>query len=249
MFVLLFIIFIADCWSAEQLRLVFSGIEVKQGALVRARLTVPPAGINLPLQKLKGETISETVYVQQISPLLRKEGAAEYEAETQIIFINVPQSNNLQWKIGESEIILSWDQLTVIPTEVPKEMLWADFSAPDVLHQNWLWILALTLLLFIPYPVFVLWKKLNFKKREKLRKAAIVEEIKNCRSYDDVVTLWKKKHTYLSTFPHLENSFVDLEKVLFKIQFKPGQSEAEKSEVLNAYQKFLNETEGGFRGI
>ncbi len=249
MFLLLLIFITGNCWSAEQLRLVFPSNEVKQGALVRARMIVPLTAVNLPLQKLKGQNLSETIYFQQLSPLLRKDGASEYEADTQVIFLSVPQTTTVPGKIGDAEINVNWDQLTVIPTEVPKEMLWADFTAPDVLYKNWMWLVFVAIFLLIPYPAYLLWEKLSFKKNERKRKLALMEEIKSCRSYDDVVALWKKKHSYLPTFPHLDGPFIDLEKTLFKVQFKPVQSESEKAEVMSAYQKFLTETEGGFRGI
>lgn len=233
----------------EQLRLDFPENEIKQGALVHARLLVTAGAVNLPLQKLKGQTIAETLYIQQLSPLLRKDGAAEFEAEAKVIFISIPQTNILPGKIGDTDIAFTWGAVTVTPTEVPKEMLWADFTAPDVLYRNWQWLILIALFLLLPYPAYLVWKKRSFKSREKKRKLALISEIKSCRTYDEVVALWKKKHTYLPTFPHLEGPFIELEKVLFKVQFKPSQSEQEKSQVMDAYQKFLTETEGGFRGI
>lgn len=238
-----------SAWSEDRLKLSFPSSEVKQGALLRARLVVLPGQINLPLQKLKGTSFGETLYFHRIDPLLRENGSEIYESEVQVIFIKVPQGNSVSGTAGSQPIVLEWDRLTVHPVEASDKMLWADFSAPEFIEHNlvWIWGFVIVIPLLIAGVFFS--KKIRRKQRIKARKRELQAEFRNCQSYDQVVSLWQKKRTYISEFPFLEEHFKELELVLFKYQFKPMQTEHEKAEVMAAYKHLLEKSEGGMRGI
>ncbi|MES2528485.1 MAG: hypothetical protein V4598_15485 [Bdellovibrionota bacterium] len=239
----------SSAWSAEILTIAFPVQEVRQGSLVKAKLFVPPELVNIPVQKLKGETSAETIYFHQISPLLKKEGSANYESDVQIIFTKVPESNHLILKINEQPIDLEWNNIQIIPVETPEGMIWADFSAPDFFEGKltWLWIALLFLVLGIGG--FFIWKKIDTRTKEKSRKQKLIDEFKSCQNYEDVVALWKRKRSFMKDFPHLDSTFPAFESVLFKYQFKPVQTENEKLEVMTAYRTLVEQSEGGFRGI
>ncbi len=246
---LLFLLLISQAWSAEKLTIGFTAQEVRQGSLVKAKLFVPPEMVNVPVQKLKGETAAETIYFHQISPLFKKEGSANYESDVQLIFTKVPESNHLTIKVNDLPVDLEWNSIQVIPVETPEGMLWADFTAPDFFEGKLTWIWISLLIIILAAGGYFLWTKIDKRTKEKARKQKLIDEFKSCQSYDDVVAFWKKKRIFIKDFPHLEATFPDFEIVLFKYQFKPVQTESEKSEVLTAYRNLVNQSEGGFRGV
>lgn len=244
------LIFISvNAWSADRLQLVFDESEVKQGALIKARLFVPASSINVPVQKLKGENIAETIFFQQISPLFRKEGSEAYTSDVVIIFTKVPESNMVTAKVGNQEFELQWNELKVDPVEATGQMLWADFTAPDFFEKSLTWILWIVGVLLIAAGGFFLGRRFSKKAKEQKRRRLLAQEVRSCQNYEDVVNFWKKKRNYLRDFPHLEETFPALENTLFKYSFKPSQTETEKEEVLRAYKKMMEASEGGFRGI
>lgn len=238
-----------SAWSEDRLKLSFSSSEVKQGALIKARLIVLPGQINLPLQKLKGASFGETLYFHRIDPLLREDGSETYESEVQLIFIKVPQGSSVSGQAGSQPVTLEWDRLTVLPVEAPDKMLWADFTAPDFIEDNLVWIWSVLIALPLLVAGLFITRKIRTKQRIKARKRKLQADFRSCQSYDDVVSLWQKKRIYISEFPFLEEHFRELETVLFKYQFKPKQSDYEKSEVMAAYKQLLEKSEGGMRGV
>ncbi len=246
---LLLIIFTGHSLAASRMQLELPASDIRQGALVKAKLFVPPESLNLPLQKLKGETLAETIYIQQLSPLMKKEGSPDYVAEVQLVFIKIPDTNPVAVKLNDEVIEVGWNNVQIIPVETPEELLWADFTAPDFLEGNFIWLWIILLILILGGGGFYGWKKISFRNAVKLRKRQLMTEFKSCQNYEDVVSMWKRKRVYLKEFPHLETSFPPFEEVLFRYQFKPKQSETEKSEVVKAYRKLLDQSEGGFYGI
>lgn len=243
------LLFSSQLFAAGTMQLEFSGQEIRQGALVRAKLFVPPESLNLPLRKLKGETLGETLYFHQLSPLLKKEGSLNYEAEVQVIFIKVPGNNNFTTQIGDHVFDLRWNSIEVFPVETPDQLIWADFTAPDFFEGNLFWVWILLLVLIITSASYYAWRKVSARMTEKKRRLKLVSEFRACQNYDDVVNLWKKKRDYIKEFPHLDSYFIPFEEILFRYQFKPSQSENEKNEVLKAYRHLIDQSEGGFNGI
>lgn len=247
--VLVLLFMISNTFAAERLSLSLNSSEFRQGALVKGTLKLGPSQVNIAVPKLKGQSFGETLYFHLVSPLLRKENSDSFESEVQVIFIKVPESTSLSGKIGNDEVVIEWNPVTIIPVETPEKMLWAEFTAPDYIVRNWYWLLLIPVLALLAF--FGIRVSNKMTKRGKLRekRRLLAEEFKNCRSYDDVVGLWKRKQSYLKEFPVLEEPFRKFETVLFKYQFKQTQTEDEKAIVLKAYQDLLMESEGGLRGV
>lgn len=248
-YLFLIIFFVPHAWSLDRIDLELNETEVHQGALVRGKLLLPPQSMNFPLQKLKGTTFGETLYFHQTSPLLRKDGSSVFESEVQVIFIKPPESENVAGTFGQSELVINTGGIKVIPVEASGKMLWAEFTAPDFLKDNWSWLLSAALLMLLASAGFWIWKKINRKRTLRLRRRVLFDEFSSCRNYDDVVSMWQKKRNYLQEFPQIEEKFRTFEEVLFKYQFKPRQSDSEKEVVMTAYRKLLSDSEGVFRGV
>lgn len=232
-----------------RLAIEFPVSQVAQGELVKGTLRVAPDAVNLPLGKLTGTNFGDVLYIHELSPLVRREGAGVYEAEVTIIFASVPEQNSIAGKLGDTPVTFTWSSLTVTPTELPQGMLWAEFSAPDFVEKNWLWLIALPGVLLIGLAGFMAWKRWEKKRRRRESRQKLADELSRCGNYEDVVKLWKRKREFLKEFPDLEEDFVSLEATLFKVQFKPVQSDAERSLVVSAYAKFLESAQGRLRGI
>jgi hypothetical protein len=247
---LLVLLFIAtDALSMDKLALFIPQGQVNQGALVKGTLIVQPEAVNFPVQKLKGENIGETLYFQNLSPLLKKEGSLSYESEVKVIFTSVPQGKVVSGKIGTQEVAIEWNDISINPVESTGKMLWADFTAPDFFERSWKWVWITLLIILLSFGAFTLWRKFDRKKREKDRRRRLADEFMACGSYEEIVEFWKKKHLYLREFPQLENNYRVFEETLFKFQFKPRQTESEKELVVKAYQKLIEDSKGELRGI
>lgn len=227
----------------------FKSAKVKQGSLEPAVLKIDQQSAqNLNLNKLSGQTLGEVIYLYSVSPLMKKAGDAGFEAEATAVFIKVPESNKIVHKTGTTEIDVSWNGIQIIPTEAPKELLFGTFEIPSPMKLI-SWGSGLIVLIMAALAGWKFRQKLLLNKAIKNKKAQIKDEIISAKEFSDVVKLWEKKKILISEFPHIEGSFKDLEKVLFKYQFKPRQSETEKIEVMTAYREFIKSIEGGFNGI
>jgi len=246
---LFFLFLSAEVLSMDKLALFIPQSGVNQGALVKATLIVQPEAINFPVQKLKGQTLGETLYFQQLSPLLKKEGSSAYESEVSIIFTSVPETRVITGKIGSHELQVEWNDIRISPVESPGKMLWADFTAPDFLERGWKWVWITLIIILFSFGGYILWRKLLKRKREKERRSKLVSEYMSCSNYEEVVEFWKRKHIYLKEFPQIEHDYRSFEEVLFRYQFKPKQSESEKQMVIDAYRKLIEVTQGGLRGV
>lgn len=247
---ILILLFIsADALSMDKLALFIPQRQINQGSIVKGTLIVQPEAVNFPVQKLKGETIGDSLYFQNLSPLLKKEGSVAYESEVKVIFTNVPQGNAVTGKIGAQDVAIEWNDININPVESSGTMLWADFTAPDFFERSWKWVWITLLIILLSCGGFVLWKKFNRKRREKERKRRLADEFLACGTYEEIVEFWKKKHIYLKEFPQLETPYRLFEETLFKFQFKPRQSETEKDLVVKAYQKLAEDSKGELRGI
>ncbi len=198
------------------------------------------------LQKLKGISLADTVYLYQVSPLIRS--GDSFEAEAKIIFLKVPESKPVIHKTESHEISINWSDVEVQPTEAPEKFLFGQFEVPGPLRviEILIGLLALGLIVF---GILKFQKKNKTKKLLRLKRAELKEKTISAQSYTDVVQLWQKKALLIKEFPHLVDPIKELEKVLFKYQFKQNQSETEKAEVMKAYREFINQIQGGFNGI
>lgn len=246
---LCFLFAVSSAFAIERIQLSFKKTDLRQGELAHGVLSVGAQSLNLPLQKLRGQTFAETLYFQQISPLVRLKDSEEYHSDVQVIFLKIPEGNQIQGKLDASDVQISWNPVTIAETQASQQLLWGDFSAPDLIRRNWIYLILIPVLLIAGYYGFRLWQKLERRKKLKADRKVLFDELIAGGSYEDVVNLWKKKHVFLREFPQIEARFQGLEEVLFKVQFKPTQSEAERSRVVSAYQKFLNECREDLRGV
>ena len=249
--VLLIICFASfSVFSASDLKLVFNLPQIKQGELVNATLLVPMSQMqDLNVSKFENQSLAETIYFMRVSPVVKKEGREDLEAEVKIIFTKVPEANGLSGKINDSDIRISWNKLEVEATEGAQELLFGSFEIPEK-SKLLLWIiigLVVAILLFVV--VVILIKKQKQKRAHKDQIKKRMDELLGCREYDEVVKIWQQRQIYFSHFPHIVDPFKKLEKELYKHQFKPKQTEQEKIEIMDAYRTFKRSIEGGFIGI
>jgi hypothetical protein len=248
-FLILTLFFVCNSWSADRLELDFKMTEVHQGALVSGVLLIQPESVNLPVQKLKGATIAETIYFQQLSAPLKKDGTSAYASDVKVIFIKPPESETITGSIGPNEIQINVGGIKVVPIQSTGQMIWADFTAPDFFAGNLKWLWITLLLILLATSSFVVWKKVNKKRKIAAHRKKLLKEFRGCTTYEEIVSLWKRKRVYLQEFPLIDDNFKNFEDVLFRYQFKPQQTEAEKEIVLIAYRKLLEASEGVLRGI
>lgn len=247
-FLTLFILLLSTAVTAA-VELQFQIPKIKQGSLETVVLKVDPATAQqFELQKLKGQTVGNTIYIYSISPLMRKEGGADFEAEARLVFIKVPETSFVSYKTPQGEIVLTWKDLEVVPTETQKELIFGTFEVP-ARSKVILWASILCSLVLVAVCGIPIWRKFLNRKEIKKKKQTIKDDILSVNEYQNVVRVWQNKRNLIREFPHLEEPFKNLEKTLFKHQFKPSQTESEKSEVMSAWKKFIEESQGGFDGI
>ncbi|MGE3609380.1 MAG: hypothetical protein AB7I27_07320 [Bacteriovoracaceae bacterium] len=247
--ILLLFIISFSAWANLSLQLQLPKDAIKQGSLEKAVLVAPINTMEaLPLNRLTGKNFGETIYFYRIGPFIRKEKSNNFESDVQVIFVKVPKSASITDKVEGQDVIINWSDVRIIPTEGAENLIFGNFSIPE--KFKWpLVLLILSILGFVSGFAWRIVKKLQNKKRRKEELQKIKVEIYGATSFHDVVLIWQNKSFYLKTFPHLTEPLKNLEKVLFKYQFKPNQTEIEKDEVMKAYQEFLNEIRGGFNGI
>jgi uncharacterized membrane-anchored protein YhcB (DUF1043 family) len=236
-------------FAAPSIRLNFPSSEVKQGNLEAVTIKLNGQMVQeIGLQKLIGSTLGESIYLYSAETLLRKNSGDTFEAEAKVIFLKVPTGRTLLHKIGDEEIFISWSEISVLPTEVPKEFIFGDFEVPGR-TQLAKWLIVGTLLFFIILGLFFYRSASSQKKKQRQIKLALKEKILTVSDYQEVVSLWQEKAEILILFPQLSEPFKNLEKTLFKYQFKVSQTASERDEVMIAYRSFLEQGKGGLDGV
>lgn len=249
-YVILFIFILPQiAFSATTLNLEFNKGAIKQGSLESARILLKADAVQrVPVQKLKGQTLSNTIYIYDVSPLVRKNGSDFFETNAKVIFVKVPETNALASKLGSEDLLITWGDIPVSPTEGAKGFVFGNFEIPSR-PKILLWLSILVGIAVLSVVGFWCRKKYQLKSSLKKKKQALKSELISASSYQDVVEVWKKKHLFLSEFPQIEEAFRTFEGILFKYQFKPRQSEAEVSVVIEAYRDFVRKIEGGLNGV
>lgn len=246
---LLIILFSTSAISAVRMDIEFQGTDLKVGSPLKAVLKLNSEATQaLPIQKLKNQKFASVLYFYSLSPLIKRPDSEVFESEVKVIFLSVPPEAILRDSKLAGDLELHLGNIQVAPTEAANELLFGTFSVPERFKPGVVFY-SIAGFLVVGLVAFSGYKKWDKKRNLKEKKQRIRDEIKAAASYEDVVSLWKRKHSYLETFPHLSQPYENLEKVLFKVQFKPSQTELEKKTVISAYQQFLTESEGGFRGI
>lgn len=239
--------FSLNLFAAAHMQLDLSSAVVKQGNLIDVVIRLDGSSVQqVELQKLKGVSLADTIYLYQVSPLLRS--GDKFEADAKVIFLKVPESKPIMHKIGQNDISITWSDVEVQPTEAPAKFIFGQFDIPT--RQKVFKItLALLALALIGFGIYKFREKNQLRKAIRQRRASLKEKVISASDYSEVVSLWQEKALLLKEFPHLIEPFKDLEQVLFKYQFKQSQNELEKAEVMKTYREFINRVSGGFNGI
>ena len=244
------LIFLAfNAWPKVSMDLHFSRAEIEQGNIEPVKLLLETDGVQkVQLQKLKGQTLGDSLYVYEVFPLMKREGGAGFEADAKVIFIKVPEGRTVTHKLPQDELVISLGNASIKPTEAPQELIYENFSIPSR-PKIILWIsilLGLGLLAYFGHKFYFSQKKKKILREKRLK---LKSDLYNGTQYSEVVSIWQKREVFLKEFPHIEEAFRKFEITLFKYQFKPTQSEVEKSLVVEAYRSFLQEIMGGFNGV
>ena len=242
------ILFLVSSAYAEII-LSFPSDRIKQGSLVETTLKVDlETAQKFPIQKLKGETVGDVLHFHHISPLIRKNEDGAFYADATVIFAKVPEKNSVVYNSNSGQVTLAWPQIEIINTEADQKLIFADFTIPGK-KNVWLLILGSLIVIVLFILAWILGSRWKIKQQLKRKKLDLKQKLISAGSYEEVVSLWQKKSEFLKEFGYLEEPFRDLEKTLFKYQFKPKQTDIEKEEVMKAYRAFTQKTEGGINGI
>lgn len=225
----------------------FERAEVKQGEMVEAGIVLKSDG-GEEWSKLNGQNIGKTIYIYNISPVLKKSGEEVMISKAKVIFAKKPDSNQVKDNVNGQEIVLSWNSVEVTEVQIPQGFLFGDFEAP-ARSRMLIWICVIVGISFILLIAWMLFKKHKQSQMYKEKRKNLKQEMMSGKKYDDIVEIWKNKSNFLKNFPETQDSFQKLESVLFKYQFKLNRTEEEIQLVMEAYRTFVNEIEGVLRGI
>lgn len=232
----LLIIYSSIAFGAPRLLIQFNETSVHQGSIVKARLSLDADSFQqIDIQKLKGQTLAETIYLYGVGSFIRRSGEGWLDADANVIFVKPPEGKQLLHKNGQSEIQVVLSDIDVIATEAPQQFIFGDFSAPGN-RKYFLWILIFLGVVAGCLIGLTITKKINHKRLQKKNRLALKNELLEVKTFEDAVNVWQKKQIYLKEFPTLEPGFLNFQTVLFKSLFKPKQTESEKLEVINAYK-------------
>ncbi len=227
----------------------FKEKSVKQGSLQAAKIIIDTdTAKTIKLQNLQGESLEKIVHIQSVDSVIENKNNSSWSSDAIVIFLKVPVQRSLTYKHQGREIPVSWNDIEVKETEAPKEFLFGTFEVPSKL-KFFLWILIPLLSVILIAFIIDFRKKWKVKKEIRLYRKKIRDELLAASQFQDVVMIWQKKRELIKEFPHLEDPFKELEKVLFRYQFQHHQSESEKAEVLKSYRSFLDRIQGGLDGI
>jgi hypothetical protein len=248
-FLIFSIFFSHSVFASVKIQLLFPETEITQGQLHDVTLMLnEEAAQAIELQKLKGATLGESIYIFNVSPLMRKDGEKTFGAQGQIIFAKIPDKNEILHRLGDVDILVTWSEVKIQPTETNKQFIFEDFNIPGrVQIIRWLLIILIPTALLTVF--WFLRKKWLIKKNIRLKKLSIKNKLILVDDYQGIVEMWMNKSEIFEIFPHAVEPFKQFEKVLFKYQFKHSQTELEKSEVVEAYKNFLDQIKEGFNGI
>lgn len=232
-----------------EIGLEFTVPEVKQGSIVSALIKLDVSSAHeFPLQKLKSKTFAETIYVYDVGTPIRKEGKPYFESDAKIIFFKVPDSNPLSYNEEGINYKVFWNKIKIIPTEAEQSFLYGAFSVPNR-FEPFKWLLLIVGVSLSSAAGFWVFKKIRIKSDGKKKLSEVKVKLLSATSYEEIVEVWMNRQTYLNTFPLIDEPFRKFEEKLFKVQFKPIQSEYEKSHVIESYKVFLNSIKGPLDGI
>ncbi len=249
---LLSVLFVFSTMSSalsQRLNVSFQQEIIKQGSLVEAKIGVDGESLQkLQLNKLRGQTIAETLYIHSLTSFMRRSGDNVFEAEAVVVLAKVPESREFTANLEGVQIVVSLGDVQVQSTEPEKGFLFSDFTVPEPL-KLFRWIAGLLSLVVLGVGIFVFLRRRRLKNQIIKRKRSLKESLVSANSYEEVLAVWDRKFEFFETFPQIRDAFEEFQKVLFKYQFKRTKSDAEKSEILKSYRDFVNKVQGGLDGI
>jgi hypothetical protein len=247
---ILFFLFSAlNVFADATIRLQIAESSFKAGEIVSAELSLDASSAqSFSLQSIKGQVLSGTLYFQSISPLIHRENQSSYVADAEIIFIKKPEAKDLSVSIANIPVLVSWNNVEIIPVEVPQKFIFMDFEIPSP-TKFLIWLALLSGCLLLGWGIWKLKDKIDKKNNLKNLRKKLKEEIISCRNYSEVVQFWQKKRFYIEIFPEIEIPLQKFEAVLFKFQFKPNQTESEQNLAMDAYRAFKKDIEGSLSGV
>lgn len=245
---LIFIFLPLFSFADSGINLVFNDKTVSQGRLHSAEMNLDLNTLSiLDSKKLSGATVGETLYIVDVSPFMRNDAGA-YNASATVIFLKIPKEEAGVIDTAKGKVSVKWGAIEVLPTEAPETFLFGSFEIPQ--GSNLLTLLSVLIgVLVLLFPIKKLYERRKNQRALKKQLDLLKKDIFDAHNYEGIVNIWKRKHDFLSVFPQTRESFQKFEEVLFKVQFKPTQSESEKERVVNAYLIFLDEIKGVMGGI
>lgn len=234
-------------FGEARIRMTFPENNLGQGEPVEVRLIPEDDALNLNLQKLKGQKLGDTLYIQRVSPLIKTQGTS-YESTALVVFIKVPERGELKTRLGDESVVFFWDDLTIRPTETKKQFTYTAFSIP-ARKKILFWVLLGLGIIGVLALGYYLYRTFEMKKKRKEARQRLGQEFLGADNYHSVVEIWKKKTFYLNEFPELSDYFKLFEKKLFEYQFRPHLTETEMNEVMRAYRDFVTSSQGVLNGI
>lgn len=238
-----------NAYSQVVINLGFTAGEVFQGEIVsaKAKIDFGSGAITAP-GFLKGQSIADMIFIHELSIPIKQEGESIFLADAQVIFLDIPKASRINGKVNNMDVTINLGEIKINPIEVPENFIMSQFNIPQR-TKIMVWLLAgfgLFLVLFSGRSFYIKSKRLAAAKLGKQKFKKLINE---ASSYEDVVLVWNKKLEILAEFPILAEEFKELEAVLFQIQFKPSQSEAEKHQACEAYKKFKAIVGGRLNGV
>jgi hypothetical protein len=233
---------LGSSWAKTTLELSTLVPEVKQGSIIDCELSIKESEGKSTLSGLAGRDFAKTIYVISLDPFVQKNGILVSNAR--VVFEKVPASDLIE----ESELSIILKKIKVLPAKPAQSFLFGDFEvAGQVSFLKWI---VTFILVVVIGGIFLKWRnKYLRKKKSKLRKLSLKEQLLKPSNYDEIVAAWENKHIFLDEFPDLAPAFIKLEAILFKYQFKSQRNEFEITQILIAYDQFRNDVREVLNGI
>lgn len=246
---ILFIMLSQAAFSAVGLHLDFTQKTLKQGKVTDTIVRMDENSVQkIELQQLKGQSLADVIYLLDVSPLVKKDGGSKFEAEAKVIFLKIPEAQVLLHKLSGVDIAITWSKVEIIPTELTQKLIFGQFEIPSR-NKVFIWFIGLISLIVGLVFFFKYRRRLQEKKNISIRRKKHKTELMEAKEYSQIVHVWMQRDVYLKEFPEIHEAFKKFEATLFKYQFKPHQTEAEKAEVQEAYRTFTANIQGGLSGI
>lgn len=248
-YIICFYLLTTSLFASTKVRIDFHDKRFQQGSIQQAEIILDETFVQkIEVQKLTSKILGETLYLHEVGPILKTGDSPSFKAKAQVVFVKIPQSDSVSYKLGSEEIVFSWSAVDIIPLEASEGFVFEDFEISKR-FKKYYWFFLLLVGVPLAYIFFRFNKKLELKKKVKQEKEAVLKRLLATNQYEEIVKLWVNKNEIYKTYPELNEFFKDVEKVLFLYQFKPTQSQNEKDHVVKVYQEMITKFQGSLRGV